>query len=104
MEEWRAVTEALTETVRPSIDMRIEMAEPQLAGPRRQCPQQGKGDRMIAAERDEVIDRACLCLDRRQRALDIAVCDLEIADMGDLGSGRGATGNRMIAIDQHAAG
>ncbi len=104
MEKRRAVAETLAEAIGPRIDMRIEMDKCQLAGPLRQCPQQGKGNRMVAAERNEMIDRACLCLDRRQRALDIAMHDPEIADIGNFGFGRGATGDRVIAIDQHAAG
>ena len=59
---------------------------------------------MIAAERDEMLDRPRLRLDRRQRPLNVAMGDPEIADIGDVGLGRRAAGDRMVAIDQHAAG
>jgi hypothetical protein len=49
VEERRAVTEALTETVGPGIDMRVEMDERQRSGARRQRPQQRQGDRVVAA-------------------------------------------------------
>ena len=59
---------------------------------------------MVAAERDEMVDRPRLRLDRCQRTLDVAMRDPEIADIGDVGLGRRAAGDRMVAIDQHAAG
>ena len=58
---------------------------------------------MIAAERDEMPKCRRLLLDLGERALDVAMRDAEIADIGevqllDLGPGR-----RVVAIDQHAA-
>ncbi len=54
---------------------------------------------MIAAERDEMAERLGLRLDRCERALDIAVGDAEIADIGDVLRGRRGAGDRVVAID-----
>ena len=65
--------------------------------------QQCDRDGVVAAERHEMGKRRGLRLDLGQAALNVAVCDAEIADIGeverlDLGPGGG-----MVAIDQHAA-
>ena len=104
MEKRRAVPEAQPEALGPGIDMGVEMDERQRAGAHRQRSQQGKGDRMIPAERDEMVDWPRLRLDRRQRTLDIPVRDPEVADIGDLAVVRRTAGDRVVAIDQHATG
>src|SRR4051794_20195833 len=58
---------------------------------------------MIAAERYKMVDRPRLRLDCLQRTLNVAMSDLEIADIGDVGFIRSASGDRVVAVDQHAA-
>src|SRR6202043_1420570 len=105
MIERRTVPETLTEALRPGVDMRVEMYQRQRALPRRQRAQEAEGHGVVAAERDEMAQRLCLRLDCLQRALDIAMGDAEIADIGDVLPRfvpcRCGAGDRVVAIDQH---
>ncbi len=104
MIERRAVPESLAEAFRPGVDMRVEMNERQWPAARGQRAQQPERDGVVASKRDQMVERARLCLDRRQRAGDVAMRDGKIADIGDVLLARRRTGNRMVAVDQHAAG
>ncbi len=101
--ERRAVPETLAEAFRPGVDMRVEMHQRQRPAARAQRTQQPERDRVVAAERDQMVERPRLRLDRRERAADVAMRDREIADIGDVLFGRRRAGDRMVAIDQHAA-
>jgi arginase family enzyme len=81
----------------------IEMHQRQRPVARRQRAQQPEGHGMVAAERNDVVERPRLRLDRRQRAGDVAVGEAKIADIGDVAVGRLRPGDRLVAVNQHAA-
>ena len=101
--ERRAMPKALAIALRPGVDMRVEMNERQGPTSRGQRAQQPERDGVIAAERDQMVERPRLRLDRRERTGDVAVGNRKIADIGDVLSGRRRPGDRVVAIDQHAA-
>src|SRR5437870_13319668 len=73
--------------------MPVEMQQPQRASAARPRPQQRERDRVIAAERHQMFNPRRLLLDLGDRARNVAMCDAEIADIGeverfDLGLGR----------------
>src|SRR6478735_5930349 len=59
----RAVAKALAETIRPRVDMRVEMDERQGPGARGEGAEQCQRYRVIAAERYEMAERLCLGFD-----------------------------------------
>src|SRR5260370_27862668 len=65
--------------------------------------QQGERNRVITAERDKVPKRRRLLLDLDERALDVAMRDAKIADIGEIQLLDFGPGGGVIAIDQHAA-
>ena len=93
----------LAEAFRPGVDMRVEMYQRQGAVARRQRAQQPEGHGVVAAQCDNVVERSRLRLDRRERAGGVAVGKAEIADVGDVPLGRLPPGDRVVAVDQHAA-
>src|SRR5205807_4282509 len=101
--ERRAVPETLAEALWPSVDMRVEMNERQGPLSRAQRAQQPERDGVVAAERDQMIERPRLRLDRRERTGDVAMGNRKIADIGDVLFGWRRPGDRVVAIDQHAA-
>src|SRR5215469_6646831 len=50
-----------------------------------------------------MLQRRSLCLDPRERALDIAMGDAKIADIGEVKPLHLSPGGRMIAVDEHPA-
>src|SRR5271165_1594869 len=91
------------ETLRPGVDVTVEVHQPDRALATGERAQQRQRDRMIAAERDEVPNWCRLLLDLGERALDIAVRDAEVADIGEIKLLDLGPGGRMVAVDQHAA-
>jgi hypothetical protein len=101
--ERRTVPPDETEALGPGVDMSVEMHEPQRALAPRQGAQQRKRDRVIAAKCHQVRERRRLFLDLCERACDVAMCNPEITDIGNIQPlDRGPRG-RMIAVDQHPA-
>ena len=58
---------------------------------------------MVAAERDQMLERRRLRLDLGQAAENVAVGETEIADIREIQRRRVPPVRRMVAIDQHAA-
>ena len=94
---------SLPEIVRPGIHMGVEVNEREHAAPFRQRAQQRQRDPVVAAERDQMLDRARLFLDPLEAAEEIAERDLEVADVGERESGRIDPVLRMRAVGQHPA-
>jgi len=98
------VTEFLAETLRPRIQMRIEMHECQLADLRMQRAQQGEGDAVLATECDEMFQPFRLLFDESEAFGNIAERDRKIADVGERPYARFDPGCGVRAIHEHAAG
>ena len=73
--EHRAVRIDLAEIVGPGVNVGVEMNECARAAPLRERAQERQRDAVLAAERDEVRDRARLSFDQREACGDIAECD-----------------------------
>src|SRR5260370_33483730 len=97
------MTERNTKARGPGTDVADEMHQCQGTVAAGESAQQGEGDRVIAAERAEVRERRRLRLDLGKRARDVAVGDVEIADIGEIEPLHLGPGRRAIAINEHAA-
>ena len=101
--EHRAVAVALTEGVRPGVDMGVEMDERHRTAPPRHRAQQRQRDRRDRrrARRDARGPRRLL--DPREARRDVAEREIEVADVGER-QGRGIDPmDGMRAVDEHAA-
>ena len=84
--------------------MRVEMHERERPGARRQRAQQGQGDGVVAAERDEVAKWLRLLLDRRRACPGCRRARCGNRRYRRCPPRRRRAGDRVVAVDQHAAG
>ena len=81
----------LAETIGPGIDVGVEVHQSDRPESLAQSAQQGQGDRMIAADGDQMANRSGLLLDQSQRGFDVTKSEWNSGD-ADSRLGRGAAG------------
>jgi hypothetical protein len=103
--EHRTMSMVLAEIGGPGVHVCVEMHQGEtVAHAASQGAQQRQRDAMLAAQRQQVAEARCLLLDQVQARGDVAQCELEIANIGEVQLRRLDPEFRMVAVGQHAAG